>query len=135
MRNLAFVVMVMSCGAAQASNWVSIAKSDNGKIESFIDVESIRINGNIRRSWFKTVYAPRSTPDADNGKYLAFTVDRTAFNCSKETKQMEAMTIYYEDGSNPESPSPSLFPTAWEPVQPDTGNAANMAFICAWKPK
>ncbi len=131
----ALVALVLACGTAQASKWVFVVEAANGKGQVFIDTQSIRIDGNIRRAWFKSVYAPHSVPDPPgSGRYSAYNVTRAAFNCSEETSRVEAITIYYEDGSNPKSMPPSQFPTAWEQVPPDTISAVDMAFICVWKP-
>jgi hypothetical protein len=49
------LTLLLACGTAQASDWVSIGKSDNGTREYFADVSSIGITGDIRRAWVKTV--------------------------------------------------------------------------------
>jgi hypothetical protein len=133
MRKTIILAMFLACGTAQASNWISVGKTNDGKSESFIDLQSVRIDGDIRRAWVKTVYASRSNP-GPFGKYWASTVARTSFNCSEETRRWDALTIYFDDESLRSIPA-SQYPTAWEPVTPDTIESANMAFICAWKPK
>jgi len=43
-------------GAADAADWVSLGKTDEGRLENFADVSSIRIDAAIRRGsskWFR----------------------------------------------------------------------------------
>src|SRR5258706_14401311 len=53
---LAYSVLV-ACGAAQASDWVTLGKSSNRKQEDFVDHSSIRPSGQIPRGWAKSIYA------------------------------------------------------------------------------
>lgn len=126
------LTLVIVCSTAQASNWVSVGNDDAGTMENFIDVSSLRIAGNIRRAWFKSVYKTHAEKGAD-GKYWSYTVFKTAYNCTQEVERYEAMTIYYEDGTN-YSMAAENYPTPWTPVVPDTLSAGDMEFICRWKP-
>ena len=123
------LALVIVCSTAQASNWVTIGESDDGLIETFIDVSSLRIAGNIRRAWFKDVYKThRETAD---GKYRSYTVLKTAFNCTEEMYRFEAGNVYYEDGTNWTFPAGIL--STWNPVAPDTTASNEMQVICALK--
>ena len=124
------LALVIVCSTAQASNWVSVGKDVAGTVETFIDVSSLRIAGNIRRAWFKAVYKTHSEKGAD-GKYWSYSVSKTAFNCTEEMYRIEAGNVYYEDGTNWTAPA-GIYPT-WEPVPPDTTASAEMQFICAMK--
>jgi hypothetical protein len=115
----AFVAALIT-GTAQASDWVSVGKSDDGKQEIFVDVSSIRIAGDTRRAWIKTVFAPHTRKGiaGDANKWVSYGVVRVAFNCGEETSQDEAATYYYDDGTN--YPLDAAFAPPREPVAPDT---------------
>jgi len=132
---LATMALLLACGTAEASEWVSVGMSVH-KIEIFIDVSSIRVTGGIHRAWVKLVHHnhdQRGNGD-DAGKWLSHSVSRDAFNCTEETTRAEALTWYFEDGTN-HVVSPASYPDPWRPVAPDTIDSATMQFICAWKPK
>ena len=137
MKRPILLALLLACGSALAAQWTFVARSEGGKHERYIDVSSIRVTGDIRRAWFKSVYAAHVAKDdsgSDANKWWSSTVGLRAYNCSEGTSRFEAQTVYYEDGTNYSDPS-SAFPTPWEPVVPDTVRSAEMQFICAWKPK
>jgi hypothetical protein len=137
MKRTILLTLLLACGTADASDWVFVGKSDDGKTRTYIDISSVRVTDNIRRACFKAVHAPHSAKEKggpDANKWWSESVSRRAFDCSAETFSDEALTVYYEDGTNG-SESPSAYPSPWEPVPPDTALSGEMQFICAWKPK
>jgi hypothetical protein len=130
------VLIALACGTTQASEWVSVGKTEDAAPEVFVDVSSIRITGVIRRAWVKHVFQPHSERGVgeDQNKWESETLNREAFNCSEESIRIEALTIYYEGGGLSSAPAADS-PTPWEPVAPDTVGSVKMHFICAWKPK
>lgn len=131
---LLLLVLRLASTSASASDWLSLGKGNKGRYEEFIDVSSIRIAGAVRRVWSKTVLAPgfqRGTERHSNTWWASF-VSRDAFNCSEETARTEAMTVYFADQTIEPQPAEN-YPTAWKPVQPDTIESTEMAFVCAWK--
>jgi hypothetical protein len=132
-RKIVFALLLTS-GTAQASDWVSAAKSTDGRMELFVDVSSIRTLDPIRRAWIKMVFAhAQKGLGQDKNKWWSYSVTRFAFDCKEETSRSEALTIYYTDGTDLVAPSWG-FPTAWAPVPPDTAEGVVMQFICGWKP-
>ncbi len=125
------LALVIVCSTAQASNWLSVGKSDDGNIETFIDVSSIRIKDNLRAAWFKDVFRTH-TRKGPHGNYRSFIVGKDEYNCTEQMTRSHAFTFYNEDGTN-ESASAESLPGPWEPVVPDTVMAVDMKFICAWK--
>jgi hypothetical protein len=119
------LTLLLACGSAQASEWVSIGKSDNGRLEYFADVSSIGITGETRRAWIKTIVLPNTLS----------TLERLAFNCGEGTMRWEAFTLYSRDGSEIGGEPAGTYPTPWKPVPPDTVGSAFMHFVCKWKPK
>ena len=126
------LTLVIVCSTAQASNWVTIGESNDGLIETFIDVSSIRIEGDVRRAWFKSVYKTHTKKSTGNGKYWSYTVSKTAFNCTEEMFRSEAGNVYYEDGTYDSMPAEN-YPKPWAPVAPDTLGSVKMLLICTWK--
>ena len=136
MKRTILLALLLACGTAQAAEWVSLGKSDDGKQETFVDISSIRVTDSIRRAWDKRVQAPhteRGTGD-DASKWVSYYVGREAFNCGEEVWRSEAISIYFDDGTHWSAPA-DFYPRTWEPVPPDTVGSVIMQFICAWKPK
>jgi hypothetical protein len=136
MQKLIILALLLACGTAHAADWVSTGKTDDGQMENFTDVSSIRVAGAIRRAWVKTVYGAhvRKGEGQEANKWYGYAVSRVSFDCNEENYRSEAVSVYFTDGTN-SSDSPAGFPTAWAPVPPDTALSAIMQFICAWKPK
>lgn len=128
-------LLLAVCGVTEASEWVSAEKSVDGKVELFVDVSSIRVAGAIRHAWIKTVFGGKGQKGegVDANKWASNGVMRNAFNCDEETSQVEAVTIYFTDGTNRSEPA-LIFPTPWTPVAPDTVLSTVMRFVCVWKP-
>jgi hypothetical protein len=57
MRKTMLLALMLACCPAQAEEWVSLGKMDNGTKETFVDVSSIRIDSGIRRGSSKVVFA------------------------------------------------------------------------------
>jgi hypothetical protein len=134
MRVRILIILLLTCSTVQASEWMSLGKTDDGTLESLVDVSSIRGTGNIRRAWVKRVFAHhtmRGVAD-DANKWQSYLVNRMAFNCSEESGRSESRSVYYDDGTVLHAPTTD-FP--WEPVPPDTMLSNEMRFICAWGKK
>ncbi|MGA2191693.1 MAG: surface-adhesin E family protein [Steroidobacteraceae bacterium] len=122
------------CGGTplQASDWVSVGKSEDGS-EEFADIANIRVDDNIRRARIKSVYAPQSQRDRDDPtKWWSSAENQRAFNCKEGTSRRESMTIFFSDGTDLSIPAKNL-PTPWAPVSPNTMLGEDINFICAWK--
>jgi hypothetical protein len=115
-------VLLMS-SVAQASEWVSIGKSDKGT-EGLVDVSSIVVDGNIRRAWFKIAWIRRNS----------YTLERDAFDCAQQVMRAEAYTMHSGSGTDFRQ-SVDSFPDQWKPIPPDTMGSELMQFVCTWKPK
>ena len=129
------VTLLLACGAVQASEWVSVSHSTDGADELFVDVSSIRVINGIRRAWDKWVPARQTVKGAgeNSHRWVSYELGRSAFNCGEETSKIQALTIYYADGTN-EHIAPEVF-KSWEPVVPDSVYGFEMQYVCAWKPK
>ena len=120
MRKTIITALLLTCCTAQAApQWVSVGKTNNGKLEAFVDLGSVRVSGDIRRAWFKYVYAPRSQRDERANKWDKVSFGQEAFNCAEETSRIEALNVQYEDGTEWSEP-PALLPSSWTLIGPRT---------------
>jgi len=126
------LALLLVCGTAQASNWVSLGKATDGTTDALVDTSSIRVAGAIRRAWIKTVYIYERPPDPTD-KLTSNSVEHWMFNCGDETGRLEAFIVYYTDGTHVESDSSR--PKPFQAVFPDTVLNTEILFICEWKAK
>lgn len=137
MKRTICIALLLTFGVAQAAEWVSLGKTDDGKHETFVDVSDIKVAGNIRRVWLKAVNEPHTVKGAasDSRKWIAHSLSRMAFDCDDETWKPEALINYYDDDTSSSAPAALLASSSWEPVAPETALHAAMDFTCSWKPK
>jgi hypothetical protein len=130
------LVLLLSCTSASASDWLSLGKGNKSRSEQFVDVSSIRIANAVRRVWSKTVLAQgfQKGTGRHSHTWRSSFVSRDAYNCTEETHRTEALTVYFTDETFEPQPTEN-YPTAWIPVQPDTIESVEMAFVCAWELK
>jgi hypothetical protein len=131
-RSKLLLATLVSCGPALASQWVSVVKGADEKTEIFLDVSSLRVAGDIRRAWVKTVLASHTVKGvgAAAHKWQSYTLVRTAFDCNNGAIKIEAVWTYYGDGTHDYASVPV---DLWVPVPPDTMLDAEVSFICARK--
>ena len=58
MKRTILLALLVACGTAQATDWASLGKSDDGAQEVFVDVSRIRVKTVVRRAWIETLFAP-----------------------------------------------------------------------------
>lgn len=130
---LGVLVLTTLAGAtAMASEWVSLGKAGEGQ-ESTVDVSSIRLGDGVRRASFKEVLAPRAVRGGGNS-WVMFVRRRVAFNCEEQSMREESVTAYYNDGDT-RTLAPQELRGAWLPARPDSFDAVEMQFVCAWTPR
>ena len=131
MKRAMLLALLLACGAAQASEWVPYV---SGKTEFLVDTSSIRVEGAIRRTWSKSIPAPKTERGVgiNSGKWVRYDLTHRAFNCSEESSKMDAITVFHSDGTNMIEDFPGA---GWSPVRPDTIGYALMQFVCSWKLK
>ena len=138
MRWMVLTALLLTSGTAEAAEWVSLGKLENGKKETFVDVSSIRIDGKIRRSASKVVLAAHTVAGAGENanKWLREISYLFSFDCGDRSGRVDAMTAYFDDGTNWSEPA-SAFPKPWVAAPPgfQSNWTALMQYVCAWKPK
>ena len=92
--------LLFACGTAQASDWVSVGAIVGEA--SYIDRTSIRVSGNIRRAWIMLVYTSHTQRGSGDGsnKWRSYDLFRETFDCAQGLGRAEALSVYYEDGTN-----------------------------------
>ncbi len=134
MKRMSLLALLLACGTAQAANWVSLGKAGwDGQKELFVDISSIRVNGNIRRAWTKIVMIAHTQkgPGPARNKWVSYMETHIFFDCVAESDSNDAIYIHYEDGTTDSKAGVE----PWQPVPPDSISEDEMKFICAWKPK
>ena len=137
-RSILLVLLVlMTCGTAQAADWVSVWKSEDGKQETFVDAANIKIEGDIRTAALKRVSAPRTERGlGDNAtKWVSYQLSSGSFNCVEKTTRQESNAVYYDDGSVERYDNPMLerlgVAEPWMPLPDDPIANVVMKFVCA----
>lgn len=136
MQKTMLLALTFACCAAQAEEWVSLGKIDNGNKETFVDVSSIRVDSEIRRGSSKVVFASHAQAGAGeySSKWVSYFSYQFAFNCTDKMGRVEAMSGYFDDGT---TYIDRYYPKPWQavPMAPKTNWTALMEIVCAWKPK
>jgi hypothetical protein len=136
------LVVLLAYNAAQAANWAPIGHGENSVL--YADVSRPpKVSGDIRRGWFKYVYAKHT--QLMRGKELAEAITFDSFNCREETESIGSTTWYFEDGSTETDPTE----TPWSPVAqatlggghggawgrlPEAISEVELNYICGLKP-
>lgn len=131
--------MLLLCGVCQASDWVSVWKSADGAVESFVDAANIKIEGEIRTAFIKHDSQPHTEKGLGENanKWVDYQLSSGSFDCVKKVAREESNAVYYEDGTAERYTNPMLerlgVPEPWMPLPDDPLARALMQFICAYK--
>jgi len=133
----------VSDNAVQGAQWVSLGSFNGGKLEDFVDVSSIRIDGDVRRAWIRGVFVPHTVHGFDKNadQWVNVLIWHGEFNCVDETYREEMHHAVYDDGTYwfPSDEIKALTKSIteeWLQVTPDIDvPRAQWRFVCAWKPK
>jgi len=134
------LALLLVCGTAQAETWVPIRLAytldshDHKDSWQSINIESVRITGDVRRAWIKTTFAPQTKKGFPprTRVWVDYVLTLTEFNCREQATRHMAITVYYIDG---ELTSASDRDPEWDPAPPGTMQSYTTAFVCSWKPK
>ena len=109
-----------------APDWMLVGRDDMTTL--YVDKNSIQITNGIRRAWRKIVHAPHT--QALKNKWVSVDVILDAWNCEENSERMEAMVVYFEDGSDQHT-SAEMRPDPWEPVKPGSISDEFQKFLCS----
>lgn len=117
--------------AAFADIWLPYSSSVVGEL---IDFDSIRVNGNVRRAWFKSTAASTTMkglpPQQTAG--VEYVLALNEFNCSN--KKFRILSVSFHDvDAGPSSDSSNPLTPEWVPVKPDSVADAAMNYLCNLK--
>lgn len=127
--------LLLTCSTAQAApQWAPVARTNNGKLQTFVDLGSIRIRGYVYSATFKYVYEARTQKDDRVNKWNKVSFARETFNCADETSRIDALNGYYEDGTYWSAPV-VLLPTSWTLIGPRTVRGFERRFLCTRVPR
>src|ERR1700685_3005511 len=109
------LAVLLTCGMALAApQWAPVGMASNERVEAFVDLGSIRIDGNTRSALFKYVYAAHGEKDERVNKWRKVSSSQETFNCANETSRVETLNVRYEDGTDWSEAADQL-PTSWTP--------------------
>jgi hypothetical protein len=136
MRIIGFALaLLLTCAMAQAApQWAPVGMATNEKVKAWVDLGSIRIDGNTRSALFKYVYAAHSEKDERVNKWRKVSSSQETFNCANETSRVETLSVRYDDGTEWSKAADQL-PTSWTPIGPHTLRDFQRQFICKGVPK
>ena len=134
MKGIVMMALLWACGAAQASDWVQVGAGKDGT-KVLVDTSSIAVAGSIRQAWLKMTFPVHTQQGSgdDASKWVDFSLNHAAFNCSEGTSKSDALENDYDDGSSRKVPAEEIGGDRWETVPPATALGAVLKFVCAWK--
>lgn len=134
MKRMILVVQLAVCGTALASAWVQVGTGKDGT-KLWVDTSSITVASSIRQAWLKMtfpVHAQQGSGD-DASKWVDFSLNHAAFNCSEGTSRSDALENYFDDGTNRKVPAKDLSGDSWESVPAETALGTVMKFVCSYR--
>ena len=134
MKRMIFWPLLLAFGSLHAAAWVQVGTGNDGN-KVLVDTSSITVAGAIRQAWLKMIFPPHTHKGLgdDANKWMDFNLNHAAFNCSDGTSKSDALTDYYDDGTNHQVPAADLSGDQWETVPPNTALGAVMKFVCSWR--
>jgi len=129
------ILLLSAAVSAHAEKWVSAGETLDGKDKYFVDVSSIRIAGDLRQAWVKTVFAPHSNwnvrvRDGRETKiWIDYQLAHEVYNCADHVFRQESLSLHLEEGISQKIP-PEVLGAQWRPIEPATTAAVIFDFIC-----
>lgn len=112
-------------------HWALVSTSPDGMIESYVDNDSVAIQGNFRLFWEKVIFhAPQKGVNIDPNKWLAAIVRRTTANCNTGADKSDEIQFFYDDGTFEDLPVPAA---DWAVFPSDSPVGQIIKFACAKK--
>jgi hypothetical protein len=133
MKQAALLALMLTCGAAHASQWVQVGTGKDGA-KVWVDTSSITVTSSIRQAWLKMTFPVHTQQGSgdDANKWVDFSLNHAAFNCSDGTSRSDALENDYDDGSSRKVPAEEIAGDRWETVPPATALGAVLKFVCSW---
>ncbi len=117
----------------QGTNWIPLPLVNDRAGQVFVNIASIRVDGNLR--WFRDKRIEPPHPDNSEIKWLNYTITRWEINCDEHLGKLDEQTKYYEDGTRWVAGSEFTSAMQWMAVKPNTAMEGEMKIACTWKPE
>jgi len=123
-----FVFLIIS-SAALAQNWAYVTSTGNGEFGSYVDVDSIKGDVNLKRF---TMYHHFKGKKSYNDVPIARLLAQSVVNCKVRTIGYTEVTYDWADGRRRETvPIPASADVASsKPVLPNSVDEAILEFVC-----
>ncbi|MDA2919781.1 hypothetical protein MYX76_09870 [Desulfobacterota bacterium AH_259_B03_O07] len=123
-----FVFLIIS-SAASAQNWAFVSSTGNGEFGSYVDVDTIKGDVNLKRF---TMYHHFKGKKSYNDLPIARLLAQSVVNCKVRTIGYTEVTYAWADGRRRETvPIPASADVASsKPVLPDSVDEAILEFVC-----
>lgn len=135
MKQAMLLALLFGCGAARAEDWVSIGKTDGGRIRIYIETSAIQINGAIRYARIRDVFKPhtKNKVGTQPDEWVNLAEAHVGADCDKQTYWEDALVWYYENGDRVQVPAEQIS-AQWTAINPVKSVDQEMKFICGRKP-
>ncbi|HEX8482874.1 MAG TPA: surface-adhesin E family protein [Allosphingosinicella sp.] len=111
-------------GSGSAAEWVKVSESTTAIW--YVDMTSMRQNGDVRSAWLKADHSRDRKTKARESRWLE------RFNCSAWTSRTASVTYYGPDGDVQSSRAfPEFESIGFTPIVPDTVWNGIARFVCS----
>ncbi len=124
---VSLLVLFTMISIARAENWVNAATADKNKVETFVDVDSIREEGNKKKFWM--YHDMKGKVKSQNGEPIEKAYGHAVVDCEAKTIGYLESIIQWPNGTKDKSREK----LDEEPVKPDSVNAGVLKFVCEKK--
>ncbi len=119
--------------SSQDIDWKPLPLVNDRAGQVFVDIASIRVEGNLR--WFRDKRIEPPHPNNSEIKWINYTLTGWEINCGKQLVKMNEQTKIYEDGTRWVAGSDLISAMQWIAVEPNTAMEGEMKIVCTWKPE
>lgn len=119
---------VAAAAPAWAADWVLEAGTDEKAF--YIDFESIRIRGDIRRAWIATDYSAPSRESYNNGARSEAALRE--FDCNEERTRVLETTFYKGQMAKGGTLNSYYDPTPWSYIRPGSTGESLLKRVCSF---
>ena len=123
---IALMIVITQPASAE---WTEVSSDIRGN-KYFVDMESIRINGNYRKYWGLINF---STPQSQSVEQLSQLM-RGEVDCKEEQSRWLSIAALPEDMASGEVQSRQEESGKWTKVTPSSTDGKTLKVVCDWKP-
>jgi hypothetical protein len=124
-KTIALSVLLLFSSLSWAVNWVSIDSSADGEITVYIDRDSIRKDGNLRKAW-----RIQDLKKRDKDGEMSYRV-RAEYDCKNERSRTLAVSTHSEGMASGQILYNASQVGSWIEIPPGTTGDSTLKFVCA----